>query len=60
MIMSKKHLDRAPKQIRPGVWFYEENGGLEVYINDRLNGGQSVSFTVPVASIRAYLRRKDK
>lgn len=58
--MSKKHLDRKAHFIRigeHGAWYYEENKGLEVYVDAK---GKKFNFTIPVASIRAYLRRKDK
>ncbi len=57
--MSKKHFDLNPHNIQPDVWYYEENNGLDVYVHDS-SKGILTRFTIPVASIRAYLKRKDK
>ncbi len=62
-MMSEEHLSLKPKTLKTEgypvreAWFYEENGGLSVYIRTGTGVGKT---TIPIASIRAYLRRKDK
>ncbi len=56
--MSKEHLSRKSHYLSDDVWWYENNGGANVYV--RVKGYGIIDFEIPVASIRAYLRRKDK
>ena len=58
--MANKHLSRRPHKIRRrlGVWWYEVPKGIEVYMEYQPKGVNSV--TIPWASIRTALARKDK
>jgi len=47
-------LDRNPHHINEDCWFYEANGGIEVFHKE------VGMVLIPIASIRAYIRRKDK
>jgi len=62
--MSKKHLKRGPVNLRKNderhIWIYEENGGLNVYTRVSSADVGPINFTIPVGTIRAYLKRKDK
>lgn len=62
----KKDLKSDPICLRPqegfeDVWMYEEGGGLDIYMDSK-SGGASMSYVarIPLATIRAYLRRLDK
>lgn len=50
----KKHLLKKPKHVGPGIWYYEENGGLVLYSRNGWIG--RISST----DIRAYIKRKDR
>jgi hypothetical protein len=54
-MMAKKHLKREPHKINENAWWYEANGGIEVFYKD-----VGMIMFIPIASIRAYVRRKDK
>ena len=64
--MKRPKLDLKPKHTKLGRgdwWFYEETNGLHVvhdYNARESQGLQRVDgFRIPLASIRAYLRRLD-
>jgi hypothetical protein len=54
VVAVKKHLKRKPIDFMAGMWAYEESGGLEIYSDSGL------VVKIPLATIRAYLRRLDK
>lgn len=64
----KKHLERGAKRLKTAegfnkfpdaeLWFYEEGNGMDIYF---YAGGHNGLLTkIPLATIRAYLRRLDK
>jgi len=66
--MGNKDLKRDAKhpQKRPDVWWYEENDGIYIVMEDRrylpneLNSPVANTCKIKWASLRAALRRKDK
>ena len=59
--MSNKDLSEDPKDIGERGWFYEEPGGLEVYVDTvGSTPGKPFIGTIPWRTIRAALKRKDK
>lgn len=56
--MSQKHLSLKPHSVNHNTWWYEENGGIDIYTT-AVNGEQ-VKLRIPWVSLRAALKRKDK
>jgi len=57
--MANKDLSKKPHIVTGnGIWWYEEPGGIEVYIETL--GFQVKHFTISWRAIRGALKRKDK
>lgn len=65
--MTKPELDDHPKHTKAGGddwWFWEDTGGIDVKHRNRAQDSIGrpmvvATFRIPLASIRAYLRRLD-
>lgn len=54
-------LSRKPQNLRPGAWYYEEFGGIDVIYEIYMNGkfDRMGMIRIPWRKLRASLKRKD-
>lgn len=58
-LLDKDGLDRNPHNMKNG-WYYENKGGLEVYVrHSQMEGAVMARGIIPWRSIKASLKRKD-
>ena len=60
--MPNKHLKLEPHKITDRCWWYEQSGGIKIYVentDDEDKYSHTEEYLIPWKHIRAALKRKD-
>ena len=60
--MAEKHLQRKPHCLDDRIWWYEENDGIDLWINlsEKEWSSNFINKKILWRTLRAALKRKDK